>query len=846
MSSSSSRNTLESSDPSSTSSSSASTNNKRRSWFARLTQSISTRSLPGQNRTQNASDQSSASESLETECLINSSSASSSVERNIAPAVEPLEAVKTHSGNISASRSTAVSTTASQRSPISSEMTAEAEPDNSQPISPPVEPPVTESPGLIPRANCPAETDNNQMAANIISETYLRGNSLHQTAPTTNTTPPETPPFLRYLIQRHSSQNAPSSTTSDILARRNAVDYTAAMDILAATAELSQPLPERMPRPESLSSWTPENPWAASINNQRTEPTGTWEETSEPLQSVGPPHRQPQNILAEQSRHHQMQQSRRNWTIASAAGYQSVSQHHQHNMRAGPQQQHPQIPQRPQHRNSNEAVATNNEASVTSRGNRDRSNLGQGYQAEGRMRRERPNVSTMARLFDVWEEMQQRRRYGRDGGGELTTQERDPFRANGIFPEGSESGTERQAAMGNLRSTIGIYRRMNMQRNEDSMSLQNATPNLQQSVSRIEQIRSLMSAAQQQMNAAQQQQHAGSFPPVAAELGGGVDVVYHDTNHLTVTPRDATSDEQSTVARLLSDDDEIPEIITRSSSASAISVTLLPTNPNTAPNEPSNNDPYDPVSIFESYINAHILSEAEKRAQEAAQRQQAHQHSSSTTTSIQQNTNHHPTSLSPTTLQSFKNSRNPHHPSSTLQPTKPPPITIPPSRYTKTIHLRNNHHHQQPFNTHTFTDDTPPPHILQQDLTQETEHAVSQLHAIRTSGTGLARLLDVNGCPVAPAGWEHVSLVMKVLCGGHGGGGPGSSSSSGNGDGAASVFAAGAASRHLRRRNEELSNNGGSGSNNGNQDSRNQRRRLGRQGGGGSVYSEGYDDFGEW
>ncbi|KAJ3012222.1 UNVERIFIED_CONTAM: hypothetical protein HDU68_001315 [Siphonaria sp. JEL0065] len=57
------------------------------------------------------------------------------------------------------------------------------------------------------------------------------------------------------------------------------------------------------------------------------------------------------------------------------------------------------------------------------------------------------------------------------------------------------------------------------------------------------------------------------------------------------------------------------------------------------------------------------------------------------------------------------------------------------------------------------------PHVHAQDLYTEQQSSMGQAASIRTGSTGLARLLDMNGCPVPLAAWEHVDLVMKVLCG---------------------------------------------------------------------------------
>ncbi|KAJ3017663.1 UNVERIFIED_CONTAM: hypothetical protein HDU68_011536, partial [Siphonaria sp. JEL0065] len=354
----------------------------------------------------------------------------------------------------------------------------------------------------------------------------------------------------------------------------------------------------------------------------------------------------------------------------------------------------------------------------------------------------------------------------------------------------------------------------------------NETSNaLEQTVSRIENIRSMIEARLPD----RPQTESIEFPTLERTTNNGRrlsndEVVYHDWNQLSVLAIDAPNGQ---ITSTTFNEYDLPG---RSSTyTSEISIPQTTTIPSNTFSTPATMDEtsLDPIAIFERYINIHMLSEAEKHASQ----QSTGTNPPATSTPAQIN---HPTSLPQSSIQSMTARPSPYQPSYNIESYPHPEITIPRQRYTRTTTL--DLHSQY----HTFIDETPDPHAHTQDLYMEQQHAMEQAASIRTGSTGLARLLDVNGCPVPPAAWEHVDLVMKVLCGGNstaigGGNGDGSSTSGGSGG----VRIAGVS----RRWSEEAETGGNSSE--GNQETRNQRRRLGRRGGVG-VYGDGfYEEFGQ-
>ncbi|KAJ3006083.1 UNVERIFIED_CONTAM: hypothetical protein HDU68_004275 [Siphonaria sp. JEL0065] len=445
--------------------------------------------------------------------------------------------------------------------------------------------------------------------------------------------------------------------------------------------------------------------------------------------------------------------------------------------------------------------------------------------------RTRPTVATMARLFDAGEEMQQNRRYGRDGGGNLSVQEQ---RALNLGQQQEQQQQQaRPVALVSLRTTMDIYSqiRESMQRARPLSGT--TTARTSEPVSRLENIRSVIDARLPN----RPQIGAIEFPSLERTTNNGrrslnVEIVYHDVNQLSVLAPDTPNGQ---IPSTTFNEDDLPDLLTRSSTNTPeVSI------PQTTTDTPSNTfstpatideTSLDPIAIFETYINAHMLSEAEKHVAQQSHLQTTGTTPPATSTSAQIN---HPTSLPPSAIQSMRAHPSPYQPSYNIDAYLHPEITIPRQRYTRTTTL--DQHNQQ----HIFIDETPDPHVHAQDLHTEHQRAMGQAAAIRTGSTGLAKLLDLNGSPVPPAAWEHVDLVMKVVCGGNS-----TAIGGGNGDGSPTSGSAGGVrvGGVSRRRSEELETGGNNSE--GNQE-RNLRRRFGRRGGVG-VYGDGfYEEFGLW
>ncbi|KAJ3228496.1 hypothetical protein HDU81_006146 [Chytriomyces hyalinus] len=177
----------------------------------------------------------------------------------------------------------------------------------------------------------------------------------------------------------------------------------------------------------------------------------------------------------------------------------------------------------------------------------------------------------------------------------------------------------------------------------------------------------------------------------------------------------------------------------------------------------------DPVALFESYINAHIdqsVLEAEEKTNQQNQSQNALSGSNANT----QNTRHSTEEPHPTDLPcSVTNSKSANHLLQHLIP-----ITIPLEHYSRSLTTHRRTAPQEiyptaekpetaPMAAHVYLDPlrrAPSPTLVAETC----QAAYSQQYRIATGETGLARLLDANGAPVSPARWEHVDLVMKVLC----------------------------------------------------------------------------------
>ncbi|ORY50429.1 hypothetical protein BCR33DRAFT_529364 [Rhizoclosmatium globosum] len=221
-------------------------------------------------------------------------------------------------------------------------------------------------------------------------------------------------------------------------------------------------------------------------------------------------------------------------------------------------------------------------------------------------------------------------------------------------------------------------------------------------------------------------------------------------------------------------DDEMPSLLTRSSTANSEIST-------------SQTTPFDPVALFERYLNQHIDNEKQPTP-------------TNTQSSGLRKNSCHPTNLPTLTLRSLQQLRA----LGSLNNTRVS-LTIPRERHQRIMYLNGK--------SHTFIDEMPDLKLLEIENDQLKWQVGEQGHAIRCSGTGLVKLLDVNGCPVAPASWEHVDLVMKVLCSG------GSSSTGFEGGARRSSEAGSGAERGVRSREREV-------------EGRSQRRRLQRREGG--------------
>ncbi|KAJ3263683.1 hypothetical protein HDU77_010228 [Chytriomyces hyalinus] len=177
----------------------------------------------------------------------------------------------------------------------------------------------------------------------------------------------------------------------------------------------------------------------------------------------------------------------------------------------------------------------------------------------------------------------------------------------------------------------------------------------------------------------------------------------------------------------------------------------------------------DPVALFESYINAHI-DQSVLEAEEKTNQQNQSQNALSGTNANAQNSRHSTEEPHPTDLpSSVTNSKSTNHLLQHLIP-----ITIPLEHYSRslTTHRGTEFHETDPtpekpetapMMAHVYLDPlrrAPSPNLVAETC----RAAYSQQYRIATGETGLARLLDANGAPVSPARWEHVDLVMKVLC----------------------------------------------------------------------------------
>ncbi|KAI8615871.1 hypothetical protein BC830DRAFT_255557 [Chytriomyces sp. MP71] len=170
-------------------------------------------------------------------------------------------------------------------------------------------------------------------------------------------------------------------------------------------------------------------------------------------------------------------------------------------------------------------------------------------------------------------------------------------------------------------------------------------------------------------------------------------------------------------------------------------------------------DPLDPVALFEHYINAHIdqavLDSEEKHlasnnTTNPSNSNPANSSQTGTTNPLHRHPTDLPTTFHPTT----------RHPSSLTVPT----ITIPLHHTLHSATSRTEPH------TQTAYIPTQAASARASAYRRETAAAAAQMYAQARSGTGLARMLDANGAPVAPARWEHVDLVMRMLCSGGVGG----------------------------------------------------------------------------
>ncbi|KAJ3071248.1 hypothetical protein HDU98_005629 [Podochytrium sp. JEL0797] len=309
-----------------------------------------------------------------------------------------------------------------------------------------------------------------------------------------------------------------------------------------------------------------------------------------------------------------------------------------------------------------------------------------------------------------------------------------------------------------------------------------------------------------------------SFPSVARTTNTGRRSI---SSNIEVLPR-PTAPAGIIIDTNSHTNDDMPDLLSRSSSTITTDASPTTDSANGAATTTAN---LDPIRIFETYLNDHMgrTQDDEEKRQLEILRSQLHNHP--TTASIHNPTRRHPTNL-PESAAKLS--------TSSLVFPAPPQVHIPPTHHTATTT------HSHPI---VFIDPTPYPmdHRHAQHLTSETLDACAQAHAIRTSGTGLARLLDANGCPFPPCGWDHVDLVMKFLCSGAAGGAGVSSLSAGNGDAAVANATTGATRSYRRRSDGVIEAGGGEGQQQTDfhEGMRNQRRRLARRG------TAAFDGWGE-
>ncbi|KAJ3113774.1 hypothetical protein HK100_001887 [Physocladia obscura] len=248
-----------------------------------------------------------------------------------------------------------------------------------------------------------------------------------------------------------------------------------------------------------------------------------------------------------------------------------------------------------------------------------------------------------------------------------------------------------------------------------------------------------------------------------------------------------------------------------------------------------NSEPMDATAtLFESFINGYLDAE---KCEERDQSSQTNRNKNESNSSAQKP---HPTSLPSTVITGYT----PLHCNSL--PLKTPHPTVPFQAVSRTIWIKGNSHVLfDPLlsNAHNASAVEGWFSRTYRDLCDcEHRHAESQALVIRTTGTGLSRLLDANACPVMPADWSHVDIMMKVLCGGgEGVGGNGDGHLNGGASGAVGIGAfdrsdggreevSAAVANGTRRRSENVgevsSRSIDSGGGNAGGSGRNQRRRL--------------------